>query len=558
MKKWILALLLCFSSTSFAIVDMKNANFSDYWVDLMVPGNNFFLRVSRTYSSRSLFSGIFGFGWCSNLETQIEITLEGNLMLSDCGSSPVAYYPAKYNTQLINDSVEKILGLVKKKYSDKDKKYFDTLREQLRSDHLLRTQVAGEVGYKIAPVKNTVYLANGKEIDRITYDGTHYVHTLPDGTSQHFDASGKLYQLSDKNKNFIRATYAGGLPSQIVDNNGNKLTFQYTPEKKIKKIIGVNGLAATYKFRGENLVGVTNAWKNSYTYSYDNNHNLTKIAFPDGSYKTISYIEMKDWVREFRDRDGCVETYDFVLSTDSPRDHYSSNAVKKCAGKVQYKSRYEFWYQARPDQEKYLSRVLSEKNSQILDISYHQDFGKPISVRNNADITTLQYLDNGLVKQKTVSAFNPVDENNQRYSIDFDYNSEHLIDLTDTGYFAKAGKLTKRKKTSYKYDSMGRLISAKCTDGQFVEIRYNANGLIAGLNDHQKKEVLIEYDEKTQKPVSLTRPSVGTIKLLYANNGTIKKVQNKGGSTVNTQIYSAFNNFVDIVGPISTELSLNL
>lgn len=558
MKKWILALILSYSSSSLAVVDMKNANYSDYWVDLMVPGNNLFLRISRTYSSRSLFSGMFGFGWCSNLETQIEITLEGNLLLSDCGSSPIAYYPAKYNTQLINDSVDKIISLITKKYPDKGKKYFDTLRDQLRSDHMLRTQIAGEVGYKISPTKNTVYLANGKEIDRITFDGTNYVHALPDGTFQHFDNQGKLFQLSDKNKNFVRATYINGVPSQITDNNGNKLTFQYTPEKKIKKIIGMNGLLATYKFRGENLIGVTNAWKNTYAYSYDNSHNLTKIVFPDGTYKAISYVEMKDWVREFRDRDGCIETYDFVLSSDNPRDHYSSNAVKKCGAKVQFKSHYEFWYQARTDQEKYLSRVLSEKNSQILDISYHQDFGKPISVRNNADITTLQYLETGLVKQKTVSAFNPVDERSQRYSIDFDYNNDHLIDATDTGFFAKNGSLTKRKKTQYKYDSAGRLVSAKCTDGQFVEIRYNTNGLIAGINDHAKKEVLIEYDEKTLKPVSLTRPSIGTIKLSYSPTGVIKKVQNKGGSTVNSQIYAAFNNFVDIVGPISTELSLSL
>lgn len=558
MKKWIFAFLFCYGSPSVALVDMKNANFSDYWVDMMAPGNtNSFTRIARTYSSRSLFSGIFGFGWCSNLETQVEITLEGNLILTDCGSSPTAYYPAKYNTQLINESVEKIISLMSKKYPDKDKKSLATLRDQLRSDHILRTQVAGEVGYKIAPVKNTVYLANGKEIDRITYDGTHFIHALADGGTQHFDDQGKLFQLTDKSKSFLRIVYQAGLPSQISDNAGNKFTFQYTPEKKIKKILGMNGTFATYKFRGEDLVGMTNAWKNSYTYSYDNNHNITRISFPDGTFKSIAYVEIKDWVREFRDRDGCIETYDFVLSSDNPRDHYSSNSVKRCGAKVQHKSRYEFWYQARPDKEKYLSRVLSERNSSVLDISYHMDFGKPISVRNNADLTTLQYLDNGLVKQKSVQAFNPVDEKNQKYNIDFAYNNEHLIDVTNMAYL-KGTAITKRKKTNFKYDSSGRLISAKCDDGQFVEIRYNALGMIVGLNDHQKKEVLIEYDEKTLKPISLSRPSVGSIKLSYSNNGTIKKVQNKGGSTVNSQIYAAFNNFVDIVGPISTELRLSL
>jgi YD repeat-containing protein len=558
MRNLLFVLLLCFTSQVVAIVDMKNANYSDYWVDLMVPGNNFFLRVSRTYSSRSLFSGIFGFGWCSNLETQIEITLEGNLLLSECGTSPVAFYPAKYNTKLINDSVDKIITLMKKKYPEKDKKHYDNLRDQLRSDHMLRTQVAGEVGFKITPVKNTVYLANGKEIDRITFDGVNYVHVLADGTAQSFDAQGQMVQLTDKNKNYIKATYANGLPLQMIDNNGHKLSFQYYPDKKIKKIVGVNGMNATYKFRGENLISVTNAWKNTYVYAYDNNHNVTRINYPDGSYKSIAYIEMKDWVKSFRDRDGCTENYDFVLSADNPKDHYTSTSLKKCGAKTIHKSRYEFWYQMRPDQEKYLSRVLTEKNSQIVDISYHQDFGKPISVRRNADLTTLMYLDNGLVKQKTVSFFTPIDEKSQKYSIGFSYNNDHLIEETLSDYFAKDGKLTRRKKTQFKYDTAGRLVSAKCSDGQFVDIRYNANGLIAGINDQAKKEVLIEYDEKTLKPISLTRPQVGTIKLLYTQTGTIKKVQNKGGSSVNTQIYAAFNNFIDIVGPISTELSLNL
>lgn len=558
MRLFLFTFLLCFSLLSPASVDMKNASFSDYWVDLMVPGNNFFLRIARTYNSRSLFSGIFGFGWCSNLETQIEITLEGNLLLSDCGSSPLAYYPASYNTKLINESVHKIIELVAKKQPAKGKKYLDNLREQLRSNHLLRTQLAGEVGYKIPATKSSIYLANGKEIDRITFDGTHYIHAFPDGTLQHFDSRGKLVQLSDKNKGFIKIAYANNLPHQMSDNAGNKLTFQYTPEKKIKKILGVNGLVAAYKFSGENLVGVTNAWKNSYTYAYDNSHNLTKITFPDGTFKSISYIEMKDWVKDFKDRDGCVEAYDFVLSTDNPRNHYSSTAEKKCNGKLQFKSRYEFWYQLRPDKEKYLSRVLSDKNSQLLDVSYHQDFGKPISIRNNSDITTLQYLENGLIKQKTLSLFNALDDKDQRHNIGFQYSPDHYIDETLSEHFTKSGILTRKRKTLYKYDLTGRLVSARASDGQYVEIRYNTNGLIVGINDHAKKEILIDYDEKTQKPVSITRPSVGSIKLSYSPTGAIKKVSNKGGSTVNTQIYAAFNNFIDLLGPVSSELRLNL
>lgn len=544
---------------SHAVVDMKNANFSDYWVDLIIPGNGFDLKIARNYSSRSLFSGIFGFGWCSNLETSLTITMEGNLMLSECGGGlSMPFYPASYNTQIINESVDKVLVQVRKKYPEKTKKFFEDLREQLRSDHKLRTQMAGEVGVRIGAVKNTVYLANGKEVDRITFDGTYFVRNLADGSSQKFDSKGRLTFLYDKAKNYMKIAYAGDLPSLVVDNMSRKLSFSYFPEKKVKQIVGSNGLIVNYKFNGENLVGVTNAWKNSYVYAYDGNHNLIKINFPDGTFKSISYVETKDWVREFKDRDGCVEQFEFTLSQDNPKDHYWSTASKSCKGKTVSKSRYEFWYQVRPDREKYLSRVLTERNNDILDIFYHQDFGKPIAVRRNADLTTIQYYNNGLVKLKTVAQNAPQADEVFKYALQFSYDGDNRITETNADYFAKSGKLIKKRKTSFKYDNVGRLISARSSEGQSIDMTYNAQGLISSISDHSKKEITIEYDKTTLKPIAISRPAVGSIQLSYGSAGEIKKVKNKGGATVNSQIYAAFNNFVDMVGPASTELNLNL
>jgi YD repeat-containing protein len=558
MRKFLFIIVLFFSfSQANALVDMKNANFSDYWVDLMYPENNYLMKISRNYSSRSLFSGIFGFGWCSQIETKIDITLEGNLILSECGSGAVHFYPANYNTQLINDSVEKILIAIKKNEPNKSKKQIDDLREQLRTDHKLRTQYAGNVGFKISPVKNTVFLMNGKEVDKITFDGSFYVRQIPDGSIQKFDSLGRLNYLYDKQKNFLKFTYSSGLATQITDNLGRKLTLSYYPERKIKQITATNMLVK-YKFNGENLVQVENAWKNNYTYSYDANHNLTKIDFPDGSYKAMSYIESKDWIRDFRDRDACVETYEFTMSQENPKDHYWSTAIKNCKGKTIYRNRYEFWYQTRPDKEKYLSRVVSEKNSQTLDISYHQDFGKPISIRRNADVTAFQYLNNGFLKQKTVSLFIPQNDETHKYTLYFNYDKDWRIDSTTTEFFNKSGKVLRKKITSFKYDAANRLTLAKSSDGQFVELKYNNQGLISAISDQTKKEVLIDYDPKTQRPTTIARPSVGSLQLSYAANGDLKKIHNKGGSSTSTQIYSAFNNFIDMVGPVSTELSLNL
>lgn len=540
-----------------ALVDMKNANFSDNWVDIVSADANSPLKISRTYSSRSLFTGLFGFGWCSPIESKIEITIEGNLTLTECSIGATNFYPANSNTQQIASTIEKIMTYLRKSEAGKSKKYFDDLREQLKTDHKLRTRYAGEVGIRFSPTKNTSFLLNGKELDKIVFDGSNYVRTTPEGLLQKFDTSGKLVFLMEKQKTFLRISYAAGLPSVLTDNQGNKLAFSYYPERKVKQI-SMNGLTANYKFVAENLVAVTNAWQNAYAYTYDDNHNITKIQFPDGTFKTLTYVESKDWVREFKDRDGCVETYDFTMSQENPKDHYWSTAVKNCKGKTVYKHRYEFWYQTRPDKEKYLSRVLSEKNNQTLDIMYHQDLSKPISIRKNADVTTYQYLPNGTLRQKTVSLFIPQSDETNKYSLAFDYDKDGRIENAVTEYFNKSGKLLRKKKTLFKYDVAGRLTQARNSDGQFVDIKYNPQGLIIALADHTKKEVVIEYDPKTQKPTSIARPEVGSLQLSYAATGEIKKISNRGGTSTTSQIFSAFNNFIDMVGPVSSELSLNL
>ena len=71
------ALSLIVAATAGAVVDMKNANYANTWTDLIVPGSGYDLRVQRTYNSRSLFNGVFGFGWCSDFETTLEVNSNG-------------------------------------------------------------------------------------------------------------------------------------------------------------------------------------------------------------------------------------------------------------------------------------------------------------------------------------------------------------------------------------------------------------------------------------------------------------------------------------------------
>ncbi|MEQ1663892.1 MAG: DUF6531 domain-containing protein, partial [Bdellovibrionales bacterium] len=86
-RLYILFALVCtIPQLALALVDMRNANYSDTWTDLQVRGPGYNLALKRSYNSRTLYNGMFGFGWCTDFETKLEVTPENNLRITQCGA----------------------------------------------------------------------------------------------------------------------------------------------------------------------------------------------------------------------------------------------------------------------------------------------------------------------------------------------------------------------------------------------------------------------------------------------------------------------------------------
>src|SRR5262249_44801722 len=95
-------ILTGFALPAFAIADMKSANYSEEWTTMQVPGVGYDLRVSLRYNSRSLFDGRFGYGWCSDFETKIDLTPESNLKLTECGGGmEVQFTPKSFSPEQV-------------------------------------------------------------------------------------------------------------------------------------------------------------------------------------------------------------------------------------------------------------------------------------------------------------------------------------------------------------------------------------------------------------------------------------------------------------------------
>lgn len=551
MKKHIFFVgILLFSYSSFALVDMKNANYSNTWTDMEAQGAGYDMKVVRTYNSRSLFNGMFGFGWCSDFETSLEVTPEGNLKIKECGAGVgITYAPGDLSKVDVQKTINSIVAKMKsEKKVGQSESYYKELEKDLLSDENKRFKMAREYGIN-APIKEgTKYMANGKEVEHMIFQKTHYTRNFADGSSQRFNLDGRLLAIYDKNGNFLKFTYDKDLIKEIADNNSRRLTFKYFPNKKVQKIVGPGGLMAEYRFENlDDLSMVKNAWANTYSYQYDDLHNLVKATWPDKTSIDIKYDKKNDWVVSFKDRDNCAEAYNYEFSKDSPRNHYWATVKKVCGKETVADNRYEFWYRDRPDGQSYLHRVLTAINSNTTDISYHEVFGKPTTIVKNGDRISYDYYPDGLVKTKSSA--------NSRMIYQYQPQIKKVSEVQILYFNAKGDQIAK-KSTQFQYDQKGNLINAMNSDGQKIVMAYDNRGRIATITDQAKKQVSIQYEERFGKPAIVTRPGLGTIKVSYKANGEIQNVESKQGPTVAMQVASTFNNLLDIIAPATAELYL--
>lgn len=555
-NKFMLALLLMLSfSQANAIVDMNSASYSNAWIDLEVPGTGYDLKVVRAYKSRTLFNGMFGFGWCSPFETRLETNSEGNIKISECGDGQeIVYSPREIQRKDIENTINSVLAKMKTDPKNKNLSpdYYKKLQVDLIEDDLRRNEIAASYGIAMPVKEGTKFMANGREVESVVFNKTHYTRNLPDGSSQRFDLQGRLTHSYDKNSNFLKFEYDKELLVQIEDNNSRRLIFRYYPNKKVRQITGPNSLVTEYKYNSqEDLIWNKNAWaktdKDVYTYEYNEFHNLTKANWPDKTSIAIKYDNIKDWVLSFTDRDKCVEAYKYEFSKNNPKYHYWSTVTKTCDKKVVVKNRYEFWHKQLPSGEVVLNRVLTNVNGSTTDINYHPTFGKATSIKKNNDIINFEYYPDGLIKTKETA------------NVKLDYTHDPVIKKVSTVKNTVSddkGKTLSVVTTSFKYDQKGNLTYAENSDGQKITMTYDIKGRIATITDQAKKVVKIDYEERYGKPSVVSRPGLGTIKVSYKSNGDISKVDSSDGPTVAAQVASTFSNLLDIISPATQDIYL--
>ena len=550
MKNMMFLISFLFPLSVFGIVDMRSAGYSKTFVDFKSTEPGFVFEIKRTYNSRSLYNGLFGFGWCSNLETRLSVLPDSSIKIVECGGGmEVLYYP-KGQVPDVRFYVSSILEKLKKRKVKMSGKALKTLEKDLLKSQNLRANFLEALDIKGQAEAGLKYYAQGRAKEYIVVTSEGYTRQLPNGVREAFDKQGRLIQSSDQSGRIEISWKPKKI--QVMDERGRRLIFYLDGKSgKIKHALFGKKIVGGYTHRGEDLVKVKDSYGETFEHRYDALHNLIKNIYQDKSTEKLAYNVKKDWVIGFKDRRGCDETYDYGVNKKNA-NHYFSLVQKKCGRKMVNRSKYEFWHKTGPKGGKYLHRARARINGRLkTDVVYHPIFGTPVSFLKNGVRTKRAYYANGFLKEKDNIY------QNVRYS---KYNQRcRKPERVTVGYknpsFNSKQKFVRKENIIFQFDGECRLFLAKKSNDEWIKVQHDSKGRIVSMEDQTRKKVILAWHKSLNKPEVITRKGVGSLRIVYDNKGSVIDLKGlKAGPTVITQVTSVFNSFLTTLAPVAEEM----
>ena len=561
MKVFLFCFLFFISLDSQAVVNMRNGSYTESWVDFVDPQDGYEIKIQRSYSSRSLFEGLFGYGWCSDIETKLDILSNGTLDLTECGGGIKAtYYPLDFDLKNSEKTSDAIIRKLKTGGKIKEKN-INKFRNELISNTKMRFEYAVRLGLTNADkIKNrkTVFQSRSKGMENIVFNGRFYQRKKFNGTLENFNRKGKLAKITNSMGDFIKLEYKGGKLSYLTDNKGRRLNFSYNRSNRLQRIYNGRGYQAIYEFQGDNLVAVKNIWGKLYRYSYDNQHNLTQVTFPDKTNIKMSYNIANDWIKTYTNRRGCQEKYTFLFSEKDPKNHYSGKYIRHCKNEKKYLGHHEFWYKNYSfSKDKYLDRVEESLNTDIKKISFHPYLGRPLSVKENEVYhQTYSYYFNGLLNKQEYREYDVKNRILSWLKFIFKYDLKKTRMSQAEKFVVKGSQTQKKSRILFNYNSKGLLTKAHSPNGNFVTVTYGSRGKIASLKNHNKVELNLDYEAGKNKPRKIIQKGVGQVFITYDNHGEVESVTSSGQRNVASSVIDSFLEMLDFLGPMGEVLKL--
>jgi YD repeat-containing protein len=267
-------------------VNMKTGSYYKTWIDVEIIQDKYSFQLRRTYDSRSLHPGIFGYGWCSDFEKSLEFRREGEIVLRDC---------------------------------------------RLKSD--IRYQ----------KIKPTLYRSRDNPQETLEFTNDTYLRQTT-SSLQKFNSLGQFVSLSNHHGFHLQLQYGpSGSLHKITLPHFAEVVFQMDARSRhVQSLRTVGSPLIIYKYDGLDLTSATNAWRGTFNYQYDDVHNLTQVTYPDLTSEELTYDKERDWILHIRTRDQCQENFRWTLTGARAPGKYQSTAQRTCRGRLVSQSQFSF------------------------------------------------------------------------------------------------------------------------------------------------------------------------------------------------------------------------
>ncbi len=487
--------LLALSSSAFAVVDMRNGNYSERFTDLKQFGVTEDLEITRVYNSRATFDGMFGHGWCTDFETRVEWLPDNTIKLTECGAGEETIYrPAE-----------------------------------------------GEATSQTAQR----YLAHGKAFNNIVYVDGQFIRTLSGRIKETFNSEGRRIRREDANGNFTQYDYKSGRLIKASCSDGIHLTFIYSANGKVGTVKSSSAKQARYRYKGADLISVTNENHEIAYYHYDDKHRLDRARWTDGKTFLLKYDPVHDWVIGIKDRNKCIERYEYFSESDDTGRHTKGITYKICEDQEPVTVKAEYEYRSQNGGELILTSMRSELDETTRTVRFHELFHLPVSIeQSNGEQILFDYYPNGLLKTRS--------DGRETKHFSYEQDSVKRVDIVNKDF---EGKEVSTSWLEFGYDEKGNMVTANNSGGQALNLSYNAAGQIATLRDNQGHDLSIRYENQCAKPSHVSLKGVGAISITYRKKDCeIKKVTSKSITQVSMQVASTFNNLLDVISPTTAAI----
>lgn len=323
---------LLWPAITLARIDAKNANYS--WGTQIVIGPRDGTAFGLSYQSRTTYRGLFGFGWCSDLETRLEIELDGSFRMIECGAGSETLFELKVEGQLrerqFGRPAPELAEIIARRGSDKVYRKLDgesvALDNVVKVRELLAKNVTAkellkEVGQKPPTLGPGDYVAKA-DGSRATFDGNRVRIALSDGRRLVFDRHGELLRATDANGSLEIVSREDR--KWVIDIRGVRAVLELGTENRaglVERLRAGDRVVADFTYVLSSRIttlGAIGSSTYSASFKYDDLVNMTTRLERGRDVERITYDQNRDWALSTVDvASGCVDKNDYFVESSN-------------------------------------------------------------------------------------------------------------------------------------------------------------------------------------------------------------------------------------------------